>query len=130
MNIYIHTYLVFSHITVISCKLNFLSAKFKNCFSCVVFSPFLSLSLSLFGTLLPEPERTASEIVVTWSTRGLPPDAASSIVEYGLEDHLGQRAEGTAVKFVDGGPKQMSQYIHRVRTHTHTGRRLFSSMTT
>lgn len=84
----------------------------------MLFSRPFSLSPSLFGTLLPEPERTASEIVVTWSTRSLPPDAASSIVEYGLDDELSQRAEGTAVKFVDGGPKQMSQYIHRVRTHT------------
>lgn len=84
----------------------------------MLFSRPFSLSPSLFGTLLPEPERTASEIVVTWSTRSLPPDAASSIVEYGLDDELSLRAKGTAVKFVDGGPKQMSQYIHRVRTHT------------
>ncbi|XP_017963624.1 acid phosphatase type 7 isoform X2 [Drosophila navojoa] len=57
-------------------------------------------------------ERTASEIVVTWSTRELPP-SAESIVEYGLTD-LTQRAYGKAIRFVDGGTKQMSQYIHRV----------------
>ncbi|ALC48861.1 CG1637, partial [Drosophila busckii] len=66
-------------------------------------------------------ERTASEIVVTWSTRELPTDSnnnnnnenSSSIVEYGLED-LKLRAYGQATKFVDGGPQQRTQYIHRV----------------
>ncbi|EDV91977.1 GH24658 [Drosophila grimshawi] len=60
-------------------------------------------------------ERTASEIVVTWSTRGLPPTSADSVVEYGLSEDLTQRATGQqAIKFVDGGRKQMTQYIHRV----------------
>ncbi|XP_020804890.1 acid phosphatase type 7 isoform X5 [Drosophila serrata] len=67
-------------------------------------------------------ERTASEIVVTWSTRSLPPDpevGASSVVEYGRmvagqAPRFTQHARGTATKFVDGGRKQATQYIHRV----------------
>ncbi|EDW82409.1 uncharacterized protein Dwil_GK25789 [Drosophila willistoni] len=67
-------------------------------------------------------EISASEIVVTWSTLSLPPNA-SSIVEYGLLRETGQnlasvplsqRAEGQAIKFVDGGHKRATQYIHRV----------------
>ncbi|XP_067636853.1 acid phosphatase type 7 isoform X3 [Eurosta solidaginis] len=53
----------------------------------------------------------SNEVVVTWSTRD---DAIESIVEYGL-DGLTQQANGTSQKFVDGGDKQKSQYIHRVR---------------
>ncbi|KAH8273336.1 hypothetical protein KR018_000638 [Drosophila ironensis] len=67
-------------------------------------------------------ERTASEIVVTWSTRSLPPEpeeAAASVVEYGElpadgRAELTQRVRGKATKFVDGGPRQASQIIHRV----------------
>ncbi|KAH8251963.1 hypothetical protein KR026_000124 [Drosophila bipectinata] len=67
-------------------------------------------------------ERTASEMVVTWSTRSLPPDTqvgAASVVEYGLleasgQSKLNQAARGTATKFVDGGRKKATQFIHRV----------------
>ncbi|EDV46121.1 uncharacterized protein Dere_GG18893, isoform A [Drosophila erecta] len=66
-------------------------------------------------------ERTDSEIVVTWSTRSLPPDqevGAFSVVEYGQpvdgQVRLTQQARGTATKFVDGGHKQATQFIHRV----------------
>ncbi|XP_054727487.1 acid phosphatase type 7 isoform X3 [Anastrepha obliqua] len=52
-----------------------------------------------------------NEVVVTWSTRD---DAIESIVEYGF-DGLTQHANGTSLKFVDGGDKQKSQYIHRVK---------------
>ncbi|EDV44663.1 uncharacterized protein Dana_GF20208, isoform A [Drosophila ananassae] len=67
-------------------------------------------------------ERTASEMVVTWSTRSLPPDlqvGMTTIVEYGLleasgQSKLSQTARGTATKFVDGGRKKATQFIHRV----------------
>lgn len=36
------------------------------------------------------------------------------MVEYGIGDELNQRAVGSSHKFVDGGPKKKSQYIHRV----------------
>ncbi|XP_017002314.2 acid phosphatase type 7 isoform X1 [Drosophila takahashii] len=66
-------------------------------------------------------EHTDSEIVVTWSTRSLPPDqevGAPSVVEYGQlvagQARLTQQASGSATKFVDGGHKQATQFIHRV----------------
>lgn len=89
----------------------------RNCSSLFFFysSPFLDIRLS------SEAERTDSEIVVTWSTRSLPPDqevGAVSVVEYGqLVDgqvRLTQQARGKATKFVDGGHKQATQFIHRV----------------
>lgn len=51
-----------------------------------------------------------SEVVVTWSTMN---DTKESIVEYGIGGMI-LRAKGTSSLFVDGGPKQHSQYIHRV----------------
>uniref|UniRef100_W8BJP0 Purple acid phosphatase n=1 Tax=Ceratitis capitata TaxID=7213 RepID=W8BJP0_CERCA len=52
-----------------------------------------------------------NEVVVTWSTRD---DAIESIVEYGLKGFT-RRVNGTSEKFVDGGDKKKSQYIHRVK---------------
>lgn len=51
---------------------------------------------------------------MTWSTR----DATNeSIVEYGFKNKdVNVKVEGNSTLFVDGGPKQRSQYIHRVRT--------------
>lgn len=51
--------------------------------------------------------------MVTWSTR----DATNeSTVEYGLKnEEFSIKVEGNSTLFVDGGPKQRSQYIHRVR---------------
>ncbi|KAF2904536.1 hypothetical protein ILUMI_01637 [Ignelater luminosus] len=51
-----------------------------------------------------------SEVVVTWSTIN---DTKESIVEYGIGGMI-LRAKGTSTLFVDGGPNQHSQYIHRV----------------
>lgn len=50
------------------------------------------------------------DIVVTWSTVDKTND---SVVEYGING-LENVAEGTSVKFTDGGVKKSSQYIHRV----------------
>uniref|UniRef100_A0A0K8SGT6 Purple acid phosphatase n=1 Tax=Lygus hesperus TaxID=30085 RepID=A0A0K8SGT6_LYGHE len=51
-----------------------------------------------------------SEIVVTWSTK----QRAPSVVEYGI-DGLARSVKGTVKKFVDNGPRQLAQYIHRVK---------------
>lgn len=53
-----------------------------------------------------------TEMTVTWSTFD---PTNSSIVEYGLAGKLTQVAKGTQTKFVDGGPKRHTQYIHRVK---------------
>lgn len=54
-----------------------------------------------------------NDIVVTWSTK----DATNeSTVEFGFSNHnLSVKVQGFATLFVDGGSKQNSQYIHRVR---------------
>lgn len=52
----------------------------------------------------------ANEIVVTWSTLN---DTKESTVEYGIGGMILQ-AKGVSQLFKDGGPKQRSQYIHRV----------------
>ncbi|XP_014257280.1 acid phosphatase type 7-like [Cimex lectularius] len=54
---------------------------------------------------------SVSEILITWSTITSTPN---SIVEYGVND-LNERAEGSAKRFVDGGPEARAQYIHRVK---------------
>lgn len=64
---------------------------------------------SLFATTVFTEK--SNEIVVTWSTRD---DTIESIVEY-IFDGVMQRANGSSQKFVDGGDKKKSQYIHRVK---------------
>lgn len=53
---------------------------------------------------------TNEDIVVTWTTLK-PTD--SSLVEYGREE-IDQTAQGTSVKFVDGGSEGREMWIHRV----------------
>lgn len=50
------------------------------------------------------------DVVVTWNTKS---NTEESIVEYGIGG-LVLRAEGNSTRFVDGGGKRHSQYIHRV----------------
>jgi len=69
---------------------------------------------SLLGTSLIEHSlfaETASDIVVTWSTKNL---TNSSIVEYGI-GRLNSKAVGSTSLFVDGGKERRAQYIHRVQ---------------
>lgn len=54
--------------------------------------------------------QNTSETVVTWSTMN---ETKESIVEYGINGLI-LRAFGVSEAFVDGGPKQHTQYIHRV----------------
>ncbi|XP_037810583.1 acid phosphatase type 7 isoform X3 [Lucilia sericata] len=51
------------------------------------------------------------DIVVTWSTRS---DTGESLVEYGESNNFTLQTIGTSQKFVDGGVKGKTQYIHRV----------------
>lgn len=53
--------------------------------------------------------QNTSEIVVTWSTMN---QTQESIVEYGINGLILQ-AVGVSEAFIDGGPKQHTQYIHR-----------------
>lgn len=53
---------------------------------------------------------STSEVVVTWSTFS----KCDSIVEYGINGYI-LIAKGTVEKFIDGGPANHTQYIHRVR---------------
>ncbi|XP_020804888.1 acid phosphatase type 7 isoform X3 [Drosophila serrata] len=55
---------------------------------------------------------TVLDIVVTWNTRD---NTNESICEFGING-LNQRAKAAQMptKFVDGGPKKATQYIHRV----------------
>ncbi|XP_068159680.1 acid phosphatase type 7 isoform X3 [Drosophila tropicalis] len=54
-----------------------------------------------------------SDIVVTWSTRGSPNASQVNYAENYLSDVL-QTVTGHWTRFVDGGHKRRSQYIHRV----------------
>lgn len=56
------------------------------------------------------------EIVITWSTMN-DVGKKGAIVEYGVNG-LALKAFGTTEKFVDGGPAQHTQYIHRVSKST------------
>ncbi|BET01030.1 Purple acid [Nesidiocoris tenuis] len=52
---------------------------------------------------------TVNDFVVTWSTRDFTP----SVVEFGIGGIV-NTSKGQAMKFVDGGPRKSSQFIHRV----------------
>jgi len=58
------------------------------------------------------PAETVLDIVVTWNTRD---NTNESICEFGIEGlHHRVKAAQMPTKFVDGGAKKATQYIHRV----------------
>lgn len=84
----------------------------------LIFLFFLFCTLqSIWGHVSFQPEQVhiaygenIYEIVVTWSTKN---DTGESIVEYGING-FAMKANGYSTKFIDGGDKKESQYIHRV----------------
>lgn len=70
------------------------------------------MEFALISLLVNFHIENVNDIVVTWSTMD---DVGKdgSIVEYGING-LTLKAYGTSEKFVDGGPAQHKQYIHRV----------------
>ena len=52
-----------------------------------------------------------SEMFITWSTLS---ETKGSVVEYGKSSISEFRASGNYTKFTDGGPKKLTQFIHRV----------------
>ncbi|XP_037933616.1 acid phosphatase type 7 isoform X1 [Teleopsis dalmanni] len=85
---------------------------------CVLFCIEATKSIELDKVYRYQPEQVhlsfgehSHEIVVTWTTRD---DAGETIVEYGTGDYL-LKANGTSQKFIDGGSKKKTQYIHRAK---------------